>query len=311
VTDTALIAVDWGTTSLRAWRLDARGAILDRRRDKLGILQVTGGDFSGALESAAGDWLRANPSAPVLMAGMIGSRQGWVEAPYAPCPADLKIVAQHLVSVPDQARIRIVPGLSLRAGKTAPDVMRGEETQIFGLDQDGVVILPGTHSKWTLARNNTVEWFATFFTGELYDVLRRHSILGRLMEDDASAAPAATGVPDGFDFGLGEGLSGAASGLLNALFTVRTRGLFGEISAKQSPGYLSGLLIGNEIKDARAALETRDVKATSATLVGAENLTALYAHALARAGITTTVAGEDCSARGLFRIATVAGLLPT
>ena len=306
MSETALIAVDWGTTSLRAWQLDARGEILDRRRDKLGILQVTGGDFAGALESAAGDWLRATPSAPVLMAGMIGSRQGWVEAPYAPCPADLKTVAQHLASVPDQPRVRIVPGLSLRAGKAAPDVMRGEETQIFGLDQDGIVILPGTHSKWTLVRDNKVEWFATFFTGELYDVLKHHSILGRLMEDGA----AASDVPDGFDFGLGEGLSNGASGLLNALFTVRTRGLFGEITAPQSPGYLSGLLIGNEIKDALAALDARGASSKSATLVGAENLTALYAHALARAGIKTNTAGEDCSARGLFRIAGTAGLLP-
>ena len=305
MSETALIAVDWGTTSLRAWRLDARGEILERRRDKLGILQVKDGDFAGALDSAAGDWLRATPSAPVLMAGMIGSRQGWVEAPYAPCPADLTRVAQHLVSVPDQPRVRIVPGLSLRTKKSAPDVMRGEETQIFGLDQDGIVILPGTHSKWTLVRDDKVEWFATFFTGELYDVLKRHSILGRLMEDD----PAAQAVPDGFDFGLGEGLSGAASGLLNALFTVRTRGLFGEINAKQSPGFLSGLLIGNEIKDARAALEVRGATPASATLVGAENLTALYAHALARAGIKTNIAGEDCAARGLFRIAGAAGLL--
>jgi 2-dehydro-3-deoxygalactonokinase len=307
VSETALIAVDWGTTSLRAWRLDARGQILDRRRDKLGILQVKDGKFADALDSVAGDWLRASPAAPVLMAGMIGSRQGWVEAAYAPCPADLKTVAQHLARVPGQPRVRIVPGLSLRAGKAAPDVMRGEETQIFGLDQDGVVILPGTHSKWTLVRGNTVEWFATFFTGELYDVLKRHSILGRLMEED-TAAPL---VPDGFDFGLREGLSGAASGLLNALFTVRTRGLFGEIGTKQSPGYLSGLLIGNEIKDALAALEVRGAASTSATLVGAENLTALYAHALARARIKTMIAGEDCSARGLFRIAGAAGLLLT
>lgn len=304
MSETALIAVDWGTTSLRAWRLDARGGILDRRRDKLGILQVSGGNFAGALESTAGDWMRAAPSAPVLMAGMIGSRQGWVEAPYAPCPANLKVVAQHLAAVPGQPRVRIVPGLSLREGKAAPDVMRGEETQIFGLDQDGIVILPGTHSKWTLVRDNKVEWFATFFTGELYDVLKRHSILGRLMEDDA-----ASGVPDGFDFGLGEGLSGSASGLLNALFTVRTRGLFGEITAKQSPGYLSGLLVGNEIKDALAALGVRRATPASATLVGTETLTAVYAHALARAGVKTTIAGEDCSARGLFRIAGAAGLV--
>jgi 2-dehydro-3-deoxygalactonokinase len=239
------------------------------------------------------------------MAGMIGSRQGWVEATYAPCPAGLDAVSRALVSVPERPNTFIVPGLSCRIGKAAPDVMRGEETQIFGLDlpDGGVVVLPGTHSKWTLVKGGSVEWFASYFTGELYDVLKRHSILGRLMED--SESPDA--IPDGFSLGLDEGL--ANPGLLHALFTVRTRGLFGEITAKQSPGFLSGLLIGSEIAEARAALKALASFPSAATLVGAESLSALYSFALARTGIATSIAGEDCSAHGLFHIASAAGLI--
>jgi 2-dehydro-3-deoxygalactonokinase len=304
---TSLIAVDWGTTSLRAWRMDASGGIIDRKRDKLGIQQVAGGDFAAAFRTALGDWADAAPAAPVLMSGMIGSRQGWVEAPYASCPAGIDDIAQHLARVPRHERIRIVPGLSLRPREGAPDVMRGEETQIFGMQlaQNALVILPGTHSKWTSVRSGKIDWFASFMTGEVYDVLKRHSILGRMMED----VPAAD-IPGGFEAGCAYALGGKA-GTLQSLFSVRTRGLFGELSAQDSPGYLSGLLIGSEIREALAALKARSVTPSDAVLVGAPALTALYAFALKRAGISTSVAGEDCCAHGLFRIARMSGLVQT
>lgn len=305
--ETSMIAVDWGTTSLRAWRLDPSGGIIDRRRERLGIQQVVNAAFADTLGNVIGDWRREAPLAPVLMAGMIGSRQGWIEAPYATCPAGLEMVARHLAVVPDDPRIWIVPGLSLRAGAAAPDVMRGEETQLFGLDlpSGGLVILPGTHSKWTLLREGLIEWFATFLTGELYDVLRRHSILGRLMEEATTTGD----VPDGFASGLTDMLSPSGPGTLQALFSVRTRGLFGDLKAAQLPGYLSGLLIGSEIKEALGAVKARAGVPRGAVLVGAESLTAIYAFALARAGIATTIAGEDCSARGLFRIAAAAAII--
>jgi 2-dehydro-3-deoxygalactonokinase len=301
-----MVAVDWGTTSLRAWRLDKSGEILDRRREKLGILQIAGRAFADAFDSVVGGWLTDAPDARVLMSGMIGSRQGWVEAPYARCPAGLREVSRALVPVPERPNVYIVPGLSCRIGNSAADVMRGEETQVFGLDlPDGVAILPGTHSKWTLVRNGAVEWFASYFTGELYDVLRRHSILGRLMEDPESADP----IPDGFVMGLDEALAASAPSLLHSLFTVRTRGLFNEVSPRQSPGYLSGLLIGTEIVEARAAIEKLGSLPATATLVGVDNLVALYAFALSRTGLSAQTAGEDSSARGLFRIAEAAGLI--
>lgn len=301
---TALIAIDWGTSSLRAWRMDASGEILERRRDGLGILKVENGNFPAAFEKVVGDWTKSAPSAPVLMAGMIGSRQGWVEAPYANCPASVEVVGCHLAPVPQFPNVHIVPGLSRRAANEAPDVMRGEETQIFGLDlKDALVILPGTHSKWTSVRGGAIEWFSTFMTGEVYDVLKKHSILGRMMEDKPQ-----DGILAGFDAGLDEGLSGA-SGTLQSLFSTRTRGLFGELSAQDSAGYLSGLLIGAEIREGLAGLNVRKVKPKEAMLVGADSLVSLYAHALERASIKTMVAGEDCSARGLFRIARMAKLI--
>jgi 2-dehydro-3-deoxygalactonokinase len=305
VTATSLIAVDWGTSSLRAWRMDSAGEILERRRDGLGILKVEDGNFDRAFAQVVGDWIKVSPAAAVLMAGMIGSRQGWLEVPYATCPASVEMVASRLVAVPQTETVRIVPGLSRRAQNEAPDVMRGEETQIFGLDLDtALVILPGTHSKWTSVRRGAIDWFSTFMTGEVYDVLRRHSILGRMMED----GPHDGGVPPGFDAGVGEGLS-AASGTLQSLFSTRTRGLFDELSPQDSAGYLSGLLIGSEIREGRAALRARNVEPKDAVLVGAEALTSLYASALAKAGIASSIAGEDCAARGLFRIAQMAHLV--
>jgi 2-dehydro-3-deoxygalactonokinase len=301
---TALIAIDWGTSSLRAWRMDAAEKILERRRDGLGILKVENGNFSAAFGKVVGDWVKGAPGAPVLMAGMIGSRQGWVEAPYAACPADLGALAQKLAAVPGHDRMHIVPGLSLRDADAAPDVMRGEETQIFGLDLDNaLVILPGTHSKWTSVRDGGIDWFASFMTGEVYDVLRRHSILGRMMQDGP-----ADGTPAGFTPGLRYALSGKA-GTLQSLFSTRTRGLFGELSQQESAGYLSGLLIGAEIREGLAALRARKVEPKDAVLVGADALVNLYAGALAQAGIATTIAGEDCSARGLHRIARIAKLI--
>lgn len=302
--ETALIAVDWGTTSLRAWRLDAAGMVAERRRGPLGIMQVEDGAFGDALHSLIGDWL-GDCAAPVLMAGMIGSRQGWVEAPYAPCPAGLVSIAKELVVVPDNPRIRIVPGICVR-GTGAPDVARGEETQILGLDLAGqaLAILPGTHSKWAWIEDGEIGWFTTFLTGELYGALRHHSILGRLMEDREQTGE----IPDGFAAGLDEVMTQDGPGPLQALFAARTRGLFGDLQSHQLPGYLSGLLIGSEINEALRTLRRRAQVPAAASLIGADTLVPLYAQALSRAGIETQLAGEECSARGLFRIAQAAGL---
>lgn len=290
---TALIGLDWGTSNCRAFRIGRDGAVLETRSAAQGILAVRDGDFASAYETLVGDWLRAH-KAPVLMCGMIGSRQGWVEAPYVALPADADQLARHLAKVPG-TEAAIVPGLVGAALAGGRDVIRGEETQIVGAaDGDALFCLPGTHSKWVLVEGGRIDRFATFMTGEVYGVLVRHSILGRLMEGEAHDESA-------FAAGIARGR--AAGGLLHQLFTVRTDGLFDAQKPAALASYLSGLLIGHEL---RAAIEA--FPAPRVVLVGAPALTDRYRVALdreGRAGIAVT--GDLAAAKGLWRIARKAG----
>lgn len=290
---TALIALDWGTSNCRAFRIARDGAILETRAAAQGILAVKDGNFAAAYEFLIGDWLRAQ-RAPVLMCGMIGSRQGWVEAPYVELPADAEQLARNLAEVPG-TNAAIVPGLVGDALAGGRDVIRGEETQIVGaLDADALYCLPGTHSKWVSVEKGRIVRFATFMTGEVYGVLRQHSILGRLMENEAH---------DDLAFSEGIERGRKAGGLLHQLFSVRTDGLFGAQKPTALASYLSGLLIGHEL---RAALEA--FPAPRVVLVGAPALTARYGTALNREGrASTAVSGDAAAAKGLWRIAEKAG----
>jgi 2-dehydro-3-deoxygalactonokinase len=303
--ETALIGLDWGTTSLRAFRFGRHGGIIARRRADRGIMKVEGGQFAAALDDAIGDWRAEAPQAPILMAGMIGSRQGWVEAPYAACPADAASLAGALTAVPSVAQAYIVPGVAWRNGIAAPEVMRGEETQIVGLGplSNRLVVLPGTHSKWVwLDAEGRMARFTTFMTGEVFDVMRRHSILGRLMPG-SEIAPAA----DGFERGLDEALSPDGPGTLQSLFSARARGLFGELPADQLSGYLSGLLIGAELKEGRQAIAHWGGVMGAPILVGGGALVTLYTLAFARLGLQVETADEDAGAHGLWAIAAKTG----
>ncbi|WP_395689041.1 2-dehydro-3-deoxygalactonokinase [Caenimonas koreensis] len=178
-----LIGVDWGTSSLRVARIDRPGDASEERAVPNGILSVPPGGFPAALADVCGDWLR-NRDALVLVCGMAGSQQGWAEAPYCACPAGFADVASHLKWV-EPGRIAIVPGMSCEHDGM-PDVMRGEETQVFGAlsllaMSDATLVLPGTHSKWVQVSDGRIERFSTFMTGEVFALLRRHSILARTM----------------------------------------------------------------------------------------------------------------------------------
>lgn len=307
----ALIGLDWGTTSLRAYLLAADGAILDRRASAQGIMAVAGGDFAGVLAATVGDWRQAHPGIPLLASGMIGSRQGWREAPYCPCPARLADVAAGgaEVRLDDGGSLRILPGLSFVDRDGVPEVMRGEEVQIFGAvgaaTERCLVVLPGTHSKWAVVADGRIDAFSTYMTGETFAALRGHTILGRLMEGDGDDADA---FAQGVDAARG---MEAAGGLLRRLFSARTLPLFGRLPATGVASYLSGLLIGAEVAGALGWCAAAGVNARAApiVLVGNDVLSRLYAAAMARFDMAATSAPADVAALGQWRVARAAGLV--
>jgi 2-dehydro-3-deoxygalactonokinase len=291
-----LIALDWGTTSLRAYLLGDQGIVLERRAEPLGILRVPERDFGAVFAAITSEWRARHPELPSIASGMIGSRQGWIEAPYANLPAGVDSVARALARVPDVGLL-IVPGLAQRGG--APDVMRGEETQLFGamvessaLTDGGVAVLPGTHSKWARIDRGRVEAFTTYLTGELFAVLSRHSILGRLAtasgEDVVPAAAFARGVRHARD---------VAGGLASLIFSARSAVLVGDLPAEDSLEYLSGVLIGDEVRAGLASGERPRV------LIGEPALCVRYAAALAEFGVTEIEMLGDPAPAGLWQIA--------
>ena len=300
--DIALLAIDWGTSTTRAYAMDRQGRVSNARSAPLGVQRVAQGEFAQALKALYGDDLPEG--VPVIACGMIGSRQGWVEAPYCTCPADFGAVAAALTPVPGTA-LAIVPGLICRNDDGIADVMRGEETQILGaLAEDAparqVLLLPGTHSKWAIVGPAGIEAFSTFMTGELYALLVEHSILGRL------AAPGAD--DDAFERGVRHSLRNDAA-ITHDLFSARTLALTGELAPSSVGDYLSGLLLGVEIAAARLWLDRMRLATTRLTLVGAQTLVRKYRTALAIAGIDADMGAEDAAARGLWRIARHAGML--
>jgi 2-dehydro-3-deoxygalactonokinase len=305
----ALIALDWGTSRLRAYLMAADGRLLERRSRDLGILKVERGDFAGTLHAVAGDWLSLDPALPILAAGMIGSRQGWREVAYVPCPAGLPELTAGLgcVTMPDGRTVHLAPGLSRSSGLDGfPDVMRGEETQIVGQlaarssQGRACFVLPGTHSKWVWTQDGRIETFSTWMTGELFELLAKHGILGRLMTGDGVDEAA-------FQRGLGR--AAASSGhppgrLLHDLFSARTLPLLGDLAGEAVAGYLSGLLIGAEVAAARAAHA-----ADAVIVLGGGELASLYARALSAAGAAVEVGDPDAAARGILALAHAAGLV--
>jgi 2-dehydro-3-deoxygalactonokinase len=301
----ALIAVDWGTSFARAYRLDAHGHVLAEKSAPLGVQKVAPDGFPGALKALLGE--AAGDDVPLIACGMIGSRQGWIEAPYRDCPADFAAIAAALTPVPG-TRLSIVPGLICHDIAGVPDVMRGEETQIVGAlgehtsqrSARRVVVLPGTHSKWAVCGAEGIETFATFMTGELYSVLREHSILGRLA--------VAGGDPAALEQGVRRSLDAGAS-LSHDLFSARTLALTAKLAPEAVGDYLSGLLLGAEVAAGRRWLERHAVTGGAVTLIGDAAFCERYRRALALAGIDAILGPHDAAARGLWRIARHAGMV--
>lgn len=288
--DGEFIAVDWGTTNRRAYLVDASGAVRAQIEDDCGVTAVPERRF----ESAVGTIVEQLGNRPLLMAGMIGSNRGWREAPYAPCPAGLAEVAAALLWVSDR-RVAIVPGLSFRDGAVA-DVMRGEEVQIFGLmrmltagPERLTVCHPGTHTKWARVEGGRIARFRTAMTGELFDLLREHSLLAPMLRGEVE-------VGDAFRDGVRRG---RADGTLSAdLFAIRAKVLLSEIEERHAASLASGLLIGCDL---RAGLAEQPKGAV--IVLGRPSLTRLYAAALQSEGIETReVDGAEAFVAGMHAI---------
>jgi 2-dehydro-3-deoxygalactonokinase len=291
-----MIGIDWGTTACRAYRLDATGTVRERLDRDAGILGIPPGGFPAALRGMIDPWLAAGESR-VLLCGMVGSRQGWREAPYLPCPAGPAEIAAAVVPLEFAgAACRLVPGLTTRDAAGVPDVMRGEETKLLGLlaelgEAPALACLPGTHSKWARLEAGRIAGFATQMTGETRAVLLAHSILGRL------AAPGSAEDEDAFRRGLRR--AGQPGGLLHHMFGTRALGLMGDLPEAGTASYLSGLLIGHEV----LAVLAEGAPAGPIHLAGSETLARAYALAFAEHGLTCRRHPDDIVARGLHQIA--------
>jgi 2-dehydro-3-deoxygalactonokinase len=288
-----LLAVDWGTSSLRGALISSDGVVLDKRAFPQGIMQVAHGQFQHVFEQRFGDWMTGNTLC--LISGMAGSRQGWREAPYCPCPSGFEDIAQHLQWI-ENDRIGIVPGLSAFNDQT-PDVMRGEEIQIFGALSnlqiaEAEFVLPGTHSKWAMVAGGHIQSFKTFMTGEFYALLSQHSILAK------TCLPDAPWKKDVFLEGVMQ--SQKLGGLLHHAFSARSLALFEKLNPAQSSSYISGLLIGEEINSARSSQTGMN---TPLFILGNSQLTQRYACALAALEIQAQYLTDEITWSGLWSLA--------
>ena len=297
-----LIGLDWGTSSLRAYRFDDTGQVGETRARPWGVRHLPDGGFEAALTDVTSGW----PRWPRLACGMLGSRQGWLEVPYLGLPADTARLAGALgtLHANDGLDVHIVPGLRNPLG---PDVMRGEETQLLGalalrpaLAARSNWILPGTHSKWVRVRDGVVTDFCTAMTGELFALLREHSILcsdaGEILAD-----------PDAFARGIIAARDSGSAGAMSRLFSARSLMLEGALAPASVPEYLSGLLIGEEL---RAGLASKRFRSDAPfQLIGDAALCVRYRVAARHFEIALAEPVIEAAAHGLWQIARDAGLV--
>jgi 2-dehydro-3-deoxygalactonokinase len=288
----AYVAVDWGTSSFRLWLIDEDGGTLGERRSAEGMTTAARSGFPEVLRAHLAA-LSVPESIPVVICGMAGARQGWVEAGYIDTPASLKAILESAVSVPGERRdVRILPGLAQRS-IAAPDVMRGEETQLLGAlvpDAGGseIVCMPGTHSKWVRLAEGTVTGFSTFMTGELFDVITKHSILAHAVagagEMQADAAAFETAVRAAFE---------RPALATNLIFAARAGQLLHGMTPAAAEACLSGTLIGTEIAGALSTSE----KTAPITLVASGRLRTLYENALRSLSLPHRTIDADAAVR--------------
>lgn len=292
MTRPAYVAVDWGTSSFRLWLIAEDGSTLGERRSGEGMTTAAQTGFAQVLQSHL-TALAAPDDIPVIVCGMAGARQGWVEAGYIDTPASLSAILTGAVSVPGQSRdVRILPGLAQR-DRQAPDVMRGEETQLLGAipaesKGEQIVCMPGTHSKWVRVVNGQVTGFSTFMTGELFDVITKHSILSHAV---AGAADQATDTAT-FEAAIKAAFAKPAL-VTNLLFTARAGQLLHGLTAAGAQALISGTLIGAEIAGALSSAG----QGAAITLVASGRLQALYEDAFRTLSLPYATVDADAAVR--------------
>jgi 2-dehydro-3-deoxygalactonokinase len=294
----SFIALDWGTTSFRAYLVGADGLVKDQFASPEGILAVKDQAFEAVLESHIGSWDKA---LPVVASGMITSRQGWIEMPYAECPAGLSDLAAHikLHTTRSGRSIHFITGMHYKSSSISHDVMRGEETQVFGSMESGAnhFVAPGTHSKWIDVAGNKITRFSSYMTGEVFALLRAHSILGRLMSNDSDDEGA-------FIKGVDKALADPA-GFLHSIFSVRTLGLFSDMRPEHLASYLSGIVIGTEVAHATV----NNDRAAKYMVLASAGIGARYVKAMTYAGLDAMMGDPVAVIKGEAAVAHEAGVI--
>ncbi|WP_110657339.1 2-dehydro-3-deoxygalactonokinase [Salinicola halimionae] len=298
-----LIVIDWGTSNFRAFLVDmVSNEVLDSRRSASGLRALSQSEFPHYCASQTDDWRESGGAAsdakkvPIYLAGMVGSARGWHEAPQLELPVTVADLADNVVAAPGLDNVWIVPGVK-QVTPEHVDVMRGEEVQAFGAlalagIDSGDCCLPGTHSKWARLDAGRMTEFTTLMTGELYHAARFHTLPGEPARDDASFDEAA--------FRLGVSRAGCPGGVMHALFEARSRHLYAGLKAEQVGSFLSGVLIGEEVRAMRHARPGLD----TVRLIGADTLRESYTIALEAAGIRVEAIDSDrASLAGVAAIA--------
>ena len=293
----AWVAVDWGTSNVRAWGLDEAGGIVFSTGSEQGMGRIARADYPGILAGlVAGAASGEQRTLEVVVCGMAGARQGWIEAPYLELPAALADLSAGAVTpevVPDGTSVRVLPGICQRGGDE--DVMRGEETQLLGLlalrpGFSGTVVMPGTHSKWVRIEDGRIVRFASAMTGELYDVLGTHAVLRHSLAGERMGPATEDGIAEGLERGLER-----PAELTSLLFRTRAASLLSGRGPDWCSGYLSGLLVGAEIGGHRDWLGGGTIP-----LLGSARLCRLYASALNRVGVRAeAIDATDATIAGL------------
>lgn len=298
---TTVAAVDWGTSSFRLWLIDGSGAVLAERRSAEGMASLAQDRFEPVLRAHLEALDPAIRPARVVICGMAGARQGWREAPYRPVPVALRDLPDAAIKVPAaDLDVRILPGLAV-TDQDAPDVLRGEETQLLGLALDdpavhGLVAMPGTHTKWVRLEEGVVRGFSTAMTGELFALIGRESLLRHTIGDER---PSGDPTSPAFAAGLAAALREPAR-ITGLLFGIRACGLLHGVTGVAAADRLSGLLIGADVAGVLSSVPA----ALPVILVASGGLADGYAAALSLAGRTVRrVEADDAVRRGLVHAA--------